>query len=188
MRTRTILPLAALLIICLVASALAQSGPVKVHRKNTEPRTIALIQHKGPYSDIPGIVESLYAELAKGGYHICGPLMTVYYNDPSQTPASDLFWDVRIPVTNPGMLKKGDLDKLGFGFQDKAYVSYTYHVGPYETISDSYGLLFDWAETNKYEITGYMTEVHWSEPDAKNPVTEIWLPVKQKTAAQRAVR
>jgi effector-binding domain-containing protein len=188
MRNRLVLPLAALLVICFVASALSQSGPVKVLRKNTEPRTIALMLHKGPYSDIPKVIESFYAEIEKGGHHICGPLMTVYYNDPTKTPAAELMWDVRIPVTNPGVMKKGNNDELGFGYQDQAYVAYTYHVGPFETVGESYNLLFEWAKTNRYDVAGYITEVHWSPPDAKNPVTEIWLPVNEKTPAERAFR
>lgn len=188
MRKKLILPLALLFAVCMVALAFAQEAPVKVHRKTTEPRTVAFIKHQGPYSGIPGAIDKLYAEIEKGGHLICGPLMTVYYNDPSVTPAGELIWDVRIPVTNPGSMRAVDNEKLGFGYQDPAYVAYTYHIGPYETVSESYGLLFDWARTNKYDITGYVTEVHWSPPDAKNLVTEIWLPVREKTAAERAFR
>jgi effector-binding domain-containing protein len=188
MRKRLVLPLALLLAVCFVASALAQEAPVKVHRKTTEPRTVAIIKHKGPYSDIPGVIDKLYAGIDKGGYVVCGPLMTVYYNDPGATPAAELRWDVRIPVTNPGLMHAVEDDNLGFGYQDPAYVAYTYHVGPYETVGESYGLLLDWARTNKYDITGYITEVHWSAPDAKNLVTEIWLPVREKAPADRAFR
>ena len=184
MRTRLVMPLALLLVICFVASAMAQSAPIKVHRKTTEPRTIAIIKHKGPYSDIPDVIENLYAELEKGGHFTCGPLMTVYYNDPKQAQASELFWDVRIPVTNPGSMLKAEEGKLGFGYQDPAYVAYTYHIGPYETVGESYDILFDWAKTNRYDITGLVTEVHWSPPDGKNLVTEIWLPVREKTPAE----
>lgn len=188
MSRNLVLPLAALLVVCFVASALAQSGPVKVLRKHTEPRTVALMQHQGPYTDIPGVIDGFMAVLDKAGHHICGPLMIVYYNDPSQTPASELVWDVRIPVTNPGMMKKADNDQMGFGYMDEAYVAYTYHVGPYETIGDTYNLLFDWAKTNRYDVTGYVTEVFWSPREAKTPVVEVWLPVKEKTPAERAVR
>lgn len=188
MRTNRAVTLAMILIVCFVTLVLGEEAPVKVHRKTTEPRIVALTRYKGPYSGIPGAIEKLYAELAKGGYHTCGPLMTVYYNDPSQTPASDLLWDVRIPVANPGPMLKVEMGELGFGYQDPAYVSYTYHIGPYETVSESYNILLDWAKTTKHDITGYITEVHWSPPDTENPVTEIWLPVREKTPAERAVR
>ena len=185
MRTNFALPLAVLLIICFASSVLGQESPVKVHRKTTEPRVVAYIRHQGPYSEIPKLIERLYAELDEGGYHICGPLMSVYYNDPGETPASELLWDVRIPVVNPSSMLKADQDKLGFGYQDPAYVSYTYHVGPYETVGESYNILLDWAKTTKYDVTGYFTEVHWSPPGTENPVTEIWLPVREKTPAER---
>jgi effector-binding domain-containing protein len=187
-RTRFVLPATLLLILCLAASAVCQGAPVKVHRKTTEPRTVAYIKHKGPYSGIPAAIDELYAEVAKGGYHICGPLMTVYYNDPGQTPESELLWDVRIPVTNPGSMLAVEDGNLGFGLQDPAYVAYTYHVGPYATVGDSYGVLLDWARTNRYDITGFITEVHWGPDDADSPVTEIWLPVREKTPAERAYR
>jgi effector-binding domain-containing protein len=188
MRTNLVLPLAVLLIVCFAASALAQSGPVKVLRKNTEPRTIAIMQHQGPYTDIPGVINAFMAEVEKGGHHVCGPLMTVYYNDPTKTPASELIWDIRIPVTNPGTMKKADNDKLGFGYMDAAYVAYTYHVGPYEKIADAYNMLFEWARVNRYDITGYVTEVYWTDKTDETPVVEVWLPVKEKSPSERAVR
>ncbi len=188
MRIRFIPPAALLFVMCLVAAAPAAEAPVKVHRKTTEPRTVALIRHKGPYSEIPKVTKRLYAELDKGGYIVCGPLMAVFYNDPGQTAPEELQWDVRIPVTNPGSMLAVDDDELGFGYQTPAYVAYTYHVGPYETIKEAYTLLFDWARTNSYEVNGYPSEIYWSPPDAKNPVTEIWLPVKEKTPAERAFR
>lgn len=187
-RTSFAFMLATLLIICFVTSVFGEETPTKVHRKTTEPRVIALIRYQGPYSGIPGAIDKLYADLAKGGHHICGPLMTVYYNDPSQTAASDLMWDVRIPVTNPGSMLKAEIGDLGFGYQDPAYVAYTYHIGSYETVGESYNILLDWASTTKHDITGYITEIHWSPPDAENPVTEIWLPVREKGPGERAIR
>lgn len=188
MRMRIELPLALLLVLCLAAAALAQGSPVKVKIKTTEPRTVALIKNKGPYTGIPAAIEKLYAELEKGGYNPCGPLMTVFFNDPSKTPPEELLWDVRIPVTNPGDMRSADEGKLGFGYQGPAYVAYTYHVGPYDEIAEAYNTLFDWARTNTYDVTGFVTEVHWSGPEDKNIVTEVWLPVREKTPAERAFR
>jgi effector-binding domain-containing protein len=188
MRIRTALPIALLLVLCLAATAAAQGSPIKVQLKTTEPRTVALIKSKGPYTGIPAMIDRLYAELEKGGYVICGPLMTVFFNDPSKTPPEELLWDVRIPVTNPGDMRSADEGKLGFGYQGPAYVAYTYHVGPYETIAEAYNTLFDWARTNRYDVTGFVTETRWSAPDAKNVVTEVWLPVNEKTPAERAFR
>ena len=120
MRKRLVLPLALVLIACFAASAFGQGSPVKVQLKTTEPRSVALIKHQGPYSDIPAVIDKLYAEVEKGGYLICGPLMTVYYNDPSKTPPEELLWDVRIPVTNAGSMRSTDNDQLGFGYQGPA--------------------------------------------------------------------
>ena len=112
MRPRFALPVALLLIACLVAPVFSRPAPVKVHRKNTEPRAVAIIKHKGPHSGIPAAVKELYAKLEEGGYHICGPLMKVYYNDPSKTPDDELLWDVRIAVTNPGSMLKVEMGEL----------------------------------------------------------------------------
>ena len=188
MRMRIVLPLALLLVLCVAAMALTQGSPIKVQLKTTEPRTVALIKNKGPYTGIPAAIEKLYAELDKGGYIACGPLMTVFFNDPSKTAPEELLWDVRIPVTNPGNMRSSEDGKLGFGYQGPAYVAYTYHVGSYDKIADAYNTLFDWAKTNRYDVTGFVTEVHWSGPEDKNIVTEVWLPVKEKTPAERAVR
>jgi effector-binding domain-containing protein len=179
---------ALLLVFCAVNAAFSEEIPVTVMRKTTEPRTVAFIRQKGPIEELPDVIKRLYAEIDKGGYHVCGPLMAVYYNDPRQTPADEMSWDVRIPVTNPGPMTAVDTGKLGFGYQSPAYVAYTYHVGPLDTVDEAYDRLLEWAGTNQYQITGYVTEVYWSEPTAKMPVTEIWLPVEEKERPGRAVR
>lgn len=187
-RVNLMLPLVLLVIICLVAPVFGQELPVKVQRKKTEPRVVGFIRHQGPFTDMPRVIDMLYAELEKGGYNICGPLMAVFYDDPGETPESELRWDVRIPVANPGSLGKPEDDILGFGYQDVAYVAYTYHVGPKEKIADSYNTLIDWQKTTKHDVSGYFTEVYWSRPDAEKQVIEIWLPVREKTASERGIK
>jgi len=188
MKKSIILTTALITLLCLAAAALCDEPVVKVHRKTTEPRTVAVIKQKGPYTGIPDTMNKLMGAVEKGGHMVCGPLMAVYYNDPSSTPPADLMWDVRVPVTNPGSMREVEHGELGFGYMDPAYVAYTYHIGSYDTAYESYNLLFDWARTNKYDVTGYITEIYWSEPSAKKAVTEIWLPVKEKTPAERAIR
>ena len=143
---------------------------------------------KGPHSGIPAAVKELYAKLEEGGYHICGPLMKVYYNDSSKTPDDELLWDVRIAVTNPGSMLKVEMGELGFGYLESVYVAYTYHTGTYDKVRESYDLLLDWAETTKHEVTGYMTELYWGPEGSDTPVIEIWLPVREKAPSERVKR
>lgn len=46
------------------------------------------------------------------------------------------------------------------------------HVGPYDTLSDSYAELMPWLEEQQVELTGSMFEFYLSEPD-EDPATTV---------------
>jgi AraC family transcriptional regulator len=158
-------------------------APVKIHLKHTEPRTVATMRHQGSFEHIPGVIGNMMAEITKGDHLVAGPVMIAYYNDPAQVPEGEYLWEVWIPVVRPGIFGRAENDALGFRYLDTMFAAYIYHVGPYETVGDSYNLLFEWAARNEYEMAGPPVEVYWSD-SAQTPkeklVTEIWLPVLEK--------
>jgi AraC family transcriptional regulator len=186
MRIRVVTLALLFAVICLAASALAQTTnepASKVLLKKTEPRMVAAMKHRGPFTEVPVVLANLMGEMAKGGYLAAGPPMCLYFNSPEDTAPKDLLWQVMIPVVYPGPIGDADLDKMTFKFDDVSLVAYTYHIGPYEKINDSYTVLFDWAKRNQYKFNGSPVELYWSDP-ATTPgeklVTEIWLPVEEK--------
>jgi effector-binding domain-containing protein len=157
--------------------------PAKVHLKRTEPRTMATLKHQGPFSDIPQMMSNLTSEIDEGDRYAAGPPMVAYFNSPDQVPENELIWQVMIPVVNPGQFRQIEMDKLGFSYMNAALVAYAYHIGSYETVGETYGLLFAWASRNDYEIAGPPMEIYWSDPEdtpEERLVTELWLPVKEK--------
>ena len=59
----------------------------------------AAVIHKGPYEGLPGAYEALAAWMAAHPeYHICGPAIDRYLNDPDTTPPEQLETGVLFPV------------------------------------------------------------------------------------------
>jgi AraC family transcriptional regulator len=178
--------------ICFATCAIAETkgdAPAVVHVKKTEPRTVAAMRHKGPFTDLSTVIAKLMAEIQKGGYLTAGPVMCLFYNSPENTAQKDLDWQVMVPVVNPGPFGKPPYDQLAFQFSDVTNVAYMYHVGPYDKINDSYRVLFDWAKRNGYTIRGFPIETYWSDPNTtpkEKLVTEICMPVDERKAAPAA--
>jgi AraC family transcriptional regulator len=164
---------------------------VMVHLKHTEPRTIATMRHTGSFNAIPPVIGKLMGEITSGGHLVAGTVMTVFYSDPGQVAEEELVWEVWVPVARPGTFGGAEDDEMGFKYLDVMFVAYTYHIGPYENVAQSYDLLFRWAARNQYKIVGPPVEVYWSDPVETPPeqlVTEIWLPVEEKKIPGGVVR
>jgi effector-binding domain-containing protein len=166
--------------------------PVKIFRKTTEPRTVAVMRHKGSFDAIPTVMMKLIDQIQKGGHYVGGPPMGVYFNSPNQVAEADLEWEIRIPVVYPGKMG-GDVghDKMVFKYMDAMLVAYTYHVGSYESSSESVLALLDWCENTGHEIASYPIEVYWSDPQTipqDQLVTEIWVPIEESEVPARVVR
>jgi effector-binding domain-containing protein len=165
--------------------------PAEVHLKHTEPRSVAYMGHKGPYAEVPQVIEELMKAIEEDGYHQAGPCMIVYFNDPRQTPETELLWEVRIPVAYPGPMVPAENDSMGFRYLDPMFVAYVYHIGPYADIGTAYTELMEWVGRNQYQIIGPPVEVCWSDPEkvpAERLVTEIQFPVLEKKLPGAAVK
>jgi len=57
------------------------------------------------------------------------------------------------------------------------------HKGPYETLSDAYGFIFQWIEQNGYKVIGQLRESYidgiWNKPSNEDWLTEIQVPVSR---------
>jgi AraC family transcriptional regulator len=157
--------------------------PTKIHLKHTEPASVAVLMRQGPYTGIPQAIGDLYKAIQEGGYHQAGPVMIAYFNDPRQSPEEELLWEVRMPVAYPGPIGSGEEGEMSFKYLDPMYVAYTYHIGSFEDVGNTYMELMQWAGRNQYQIVGPPVEVYWSNPEdvpEEQCVTEIRFPVLEK--------
>ncbi len=160
-----------------------QTPPLEIHIKHTEPRTVAVMTHKGPYEEIPDVIRSLTAQIEKGNHFVAGPVMVRYLNNPENVPPKELLWEVMIPVAKPGRLGGVEYDKMNFKYLDVMNVAYYYHIGPLEKVGESYSKMFGWLGNSGYEIVGPPMEIYWANPETTPKdklVVELWIPISEE--------
>lgn len=151
--------------------------------KKTEPRMVATMMHKGPFSEIPTVIAKLQAEVEKGKHHVAGPVMVLFHTPAEGTPEKEREWEVIIPVVKPGQIGGSGYDKVLFRFMDSGNVVYCYHIGARDKINDTYVKAFDWIKKMGYEVKGFPMEIYWNEPtliSGEHLVTEVWIPIKEE--------
>jgi len=184
-KTKSVVALTLFLIAIVFASGYAQEkkdvSPQQTrefYTKKTEPRTVATIRHKGPFSEIPAVIQKLQEEVEKGKHYVAGPVMVIFHTPAEGTPENQRDWEVAIPVVKPGRLGGTEYDKMQFRFMDAADVVYAYHIGPRDKINDLYVRAFDWMKKMGYEVKGSPMEIYWTEPtkiSSEDLVTEVWI-------------
>jgi len=131
----------------------------------------------------PGIAEFLgdgFAGLGMAGVALAGPPMVVYH-DPEFSPES-IDTEIVCPVA-PGV--KGPLaTPAGRTLEPRTVpggeVAVIVHVGPYETLGESYQTLAGWMGQHGYRGSGPPQEIYLSSPmEPGPPVTEIRFPVEK---------
>lgn len=132
----------------------------------------------------PGIAELFgdgFAGLGMAGVALAGPPVTVYH-DPEFSPESidvELVYPVtpgaKAPVATPGGRTLEARTVPG------GEVAVLIHVGPYETLGESYQALANWIGEHGYRVSGPPREIYLSSPmDPGPPVTEIRMPVEKE--------
>lgn len=82
-------------------------------------------------------------------------------------------------------------DRIAASTLPGGWVASAWHVGPYETIEESYDKLYAWLETSEYEDAGAPWQVYWTdpglEPDPAKWRTEILVPVRHRAEGDAAI-
>ena len=156
------------------------TSSIEVTVKETEPRTLAYLSMKGPYSQIGETFNRLYATIVEKGLVPAGPPVGFYYNTPGQVPDEQLYWELCSPVA--GEVSVGGPDEKGFGIKqlEPVQVAATIHKGSFENVGDTYGALAGWIAENGYQVNGPGEEVYLSDPGTTPPeelTTEVRFPV-----------
>lgn len=148
--------------------------------KMTEPRTVAYIDMRGAYSQIPQAMGRVYGWAAQHGLQPAGMPSAVYYTDPATVPEADSLWEVRAPVA--GDPEECEPDASGCGVKRIAArkVASTMHRGTYESIAGSYASLGQWVASEGLTMTDAPEEFYLTDPSSTAPeeqLTEIHFPV-----------
>ena len=159
------------------------SSHVEVTVKRIEPRTVAYIGVKGPFSKVGETIGGLYGWIMEKGYTVAAGPLGVYFNSPEEVPADELIWEIQWPLG--GEVAPGEPDDRGFGVKhvEQYDVASTIYKGPYENMSGVYGALVPWIMENGYEIAGPAEEVYLNDPGSvpkEELLTEARFIVKKK--------
>ena len=156
---------------------------IDIKVKDIKPMTVAFINVKGHYSQIPATFEKLYGWIAQKGYKPIGPAIAVYYNIPGQVPDDELSWELRSQLSGNVAEVEPDEEGLGVKKLDAIKMATTIYKGPYENVEASYTALQTWVMTNGYEMSGPPEELCLNDPTKtpeEEPLTEIRFPICKK--------
>ncbi len=127
--------------------------------------TVASVAHTGTYSSIGRDMLELKAwidshRIGQAGYPFC-----LFFDNPSETPESELRSEACIPVSNPfkqdGRFLMKELPEVN--------VAETRHRGPPERFGMTYGPFLEWLMNNGYQILGPAREYYMAVTDVSGP-------------------
>jgi len=146
--------------------------------KKTEPQIVAAIRGILPtYGDVGDFFGEIYKHLAKKlVFKPAGnPLMICHDSEYKEH-------EVDVEIAVPIKKKIAGSDKVKVyelpGLEQAACIV---HLGPYDTISETYAVLMKWLEKNGYQADGPDREIFvtFDQKDPAKSVTEIQMPVKK---------
>lgn len=137
----------------------------------------AVIHEKVPVKELPQFFQralgQVYGEIQAQGAQPMGPPFALYFGMPSETIEVEAGFPVTKPVKDAGAVHPG---KLPGGT-----CAHGMHVGPYDTMQETYGELMRWVGEKHLKPHEQMWEVYLSdpqrEPDPQTWRTEIFWPV-----------
>ena len=178
-----------LAVVSVLASTALAARPKGVEVRLLPSRVDAVIDHTGPYAELSKTFVTLLDWIAERGWWPVGRGVGVYLDDPSRVPARRLRSQARIPVNVYGKYlpapppgpEKGYLDRT-----EPVVVVSAVHVGPYDKVFPTYGLLFQAIPSMRLRYVGPMQEVYLNDPSETPPDklrTEVQLVVETQGRA-----
>ena len=152
--------------------------PYTITTKAIQPQTTATIRVTVPTAEIGPTMGQIFGEimayLTASGNQSAGPPFSRYYDYGPDHVTMEVGFPVSKPIVPSGRIISGGLPG--------GEVAETWHIGPYETISQAYSALESWIKENGRESSGQPWEVYWTDPGAvPNPAewrTEVIWPLK----------
>lgn len=151
----------------------------EVEIKDVESFTYAAMEFSGPYTQMEKNIGLFMAEFFKQNLMPAGPLLGIYYNDPTTVKEEEIKWAIGFPVVK-GAVVNLPLKKVDTQFKQAAYYL---HVGPYEETAKAYEKVMKFIAEKGYKIIDAPYERYLDNPDDVKPAelrTEIFIPVEKK--------
>jgi DNA-binding transcriptional MerR regulator len=124
-----------------------------------------------------GMIGDVLTGVMAGGMQMTGPPVTVYHDPEVDPEAIDVEFVVPVAEAKPAETPAGR--KLVERSLCAAEMAVTVHVGPYETIAETYQTLAAWVGEQGLRPAGPVWEIYLTGPDEPGPpVTEIRIPVE----------
>ncbi len=156
---------------------------IEVSVKETDPMSVAFVNMRGAYAQIPDAMGRVYGFAGASGLQPAGMPHAVYFTAPDAGPEADAVWEVWAPVAGEPPESGPNESGLGIKRIPGKLVASTIHKGPYETIEPTYRALGEWLSTEGYETVGPPEELYYSDPNEVPPeeyITEIQFPVAKR--------
>lgn len=150
--------------------------------KQTDPMSVAYVQMRGPYQQMPLAMGMLYGWIGKRNLQPAGAPLGVYLSNPQTVPESEALWEVWAPLSGDVEAVDPDAADIGIKKLPSMTVASTVHLGPYEGVSPTYAALGEWVLGNGYILVGPPMEAYVSDPEKTLPEeyeTEIMFPVQK---------
>jgi len=151
----------------------------EVEIKDVESFTYAAMDFSGPYTQMEKNIGLFMAEFFKQNLMPAGPLLGIYYNDPTMVKEEEIKWAIGFPVIKEAVVNP-PLKKVDTQFKQAAYYL---HVGPYEETAKAYEKVMKFVADKGYTIVYPPYERYLDNPDDVKPAelrTEIFIPVEKK--------
>ena len=145
------------------------------------PRPSFAIRLRTPVSEIPATLGIALAEVWHAAESIGlapdGPPWTRYLSD-FDAPGGEVEYEAGVSLPGPAPRASGRAVPVEL---PGGTVAVAWHVGPYDTLGETYGTLLAWIVEQGRAIAGPMWEVYWTdpgaEPDPSRWRTEVIVPV-----------
>ena len=147
--------------------------------KEVSPFSYCCIPHKGPFTEIEGVVMQMMKAIQEQKIAPAGPMIGIFYNSPDMVKPEELQWEMGFPVSANAEVK-APLEKKEWKFTS---VVSAIHKGPYEEAGNTYLEMFEWMQANKLTQAGPLMErfLTMTTPDTKTEDirSEIWIPCQK---------
>ena len=138
----------------------------------------AVVHQTLPVAELPSFFARAFGQVSSAiraqGVQPVGPPFAMYFGVPQETVEVEAGFPVARPVKRAGAVTAGHLPETR--------CVHATHIGPYETMAQTYGEMRDWMREQDFEPQAEMWEVYLSdprsEPDPAKWRTEIVWPVE----------
>lgn len=133
------------------------------------PQPAAAVRAEVPLAELPTVFDRAFRAVAGAvaaqGQHPSGPPFGFYPRMPTDTIAVAAGFPTSGPIAAAGDVEPIELPG--------GLVITAVHVGPYDTLEQTYGQLAEWAAANGYQLADQMWESYLSDP-ASEPDPATW--------------